>query len=84
MNSVFKAVHRIIDSVWTIEYQRISKTEVKIIRYSRDDAEGYKNEKNLTKGRLIESEDNSRTVVAADINGVINTVINPAFIFSYQ
>ena len=82
--TVFKAVKRIIDSVWTIEYQRINDDEVKIIRYSRNDTEGYENEKNLTKGHLIESDDKSRTVVSANINGVINKVINPAYIFSYQ
>jgi len=54
-----KATHRLIDSVWTVEYNIVSPTEVEIVRFSRDDEEGYEKEKQLPQCSVI--EDDNRT-----------------------
>ncbi len=77
-----KAVKRIINSVWTITFIRTSETEIEVLRYSREDRDGYEREHELPKGRL--EEDNDRTVIGAFIDGQKFTVKNQRHIFSYE
>lgn len=91
-----KATHRLIDSVWTLEYEVISETEIKILNFSRDDEEGYKKEKQLPQCSII--EDNERTVTEVMIRNTFDPfnwvnrdncdhvykVINPQHVFSYK
>ncbi len=51
-----KATHRLIDSVWTVEFNEVSPTEVEIIRYSREDPEGYYRERELPQCTVVEAE----------------------------
>lgn len=55
-----KATERLIDSVWTLEYNILPNGKVEILKYSREDIEGYENEKNLP--RLNLQEDDKRIV----------------------
>ena len=77
-----KAIHRIINSVWTIEYKHVTSTEVEIIRYSRDDDEGYNKEKELPEGDVIEND--KRIATGIKVGDQTFTVINPRYIFSYH
>ena len=78
-----KAVNRIIDSVWTIEYELVPENPnaIKLLRYSRNDPEGYEREHELPKGRLVESP--HRLVVAAEIGGLGYDVENKKHVFDY-
>ena len=49
-----KATERLINSVWTVEYNEVSPTEVEIVKFSRDDQEGYDKERELPQFLLIE------------------------------
>ena len=51
-----KATNRLIDSVWTVEYNIISPTEVEILKFSRTDPEGYKKERELPQCSVVENE----------------------------
>jgi hypothetical protein len=51
-----KATQRLIDSVWTVEFNILNENEVEIIRYSRNDKEGYDNEQTLPQCGIIEDE----------------------------
>lgn len=51
-----KATKRLITSVWTVEFEKVSDGKVKILNYSRNDSEGYEREKELPNGELIETE----------------------------
>ena len=51
-----KATKRIINNVWTIEYKIIGD-RAKIIKYSRDDEEGYEREKELSTGIIRQDKD---------------------------
>lgn len=51
-----KATHRLIDSVWTVEYNIVSPTEVEILRFSREDPEGYQKERELPQCQVVENE----------------------------
>ena len=55
--NVKKATNRIMDSVWTIEYNIINDEKVELIRYSRDDEEGYEREKELSTGIIRQDKD---------------------------
>jgi hypothetical protein len=91
-----KATHRLINSVWTVEYEIVSPTEVRIINFTRDDPEGYEREKELPQATVV--EDLGRTVVGLlirdkpDSFAWVNekncdhkyTVINPQHVFSYR
>lgn len=88
-----KAVHRIIDSVWTVEYIQISESAVCILKYDRKDSEGYEREKELDHGRVV--EDDNRTVKGLKISDPLKSswdepentrllnVVNPQHVFSY-
>ncbi|GGH55637.1 hypothetical protein GCM10007423_63380 [Dyadobacter endophyticus] len=89
-----KATIKLISSVWTLEFEMVSEGEIKILRYSRDDPEGYEKEDQFP--RLMIDEDAQRTVWGvylmpfdpfkcwANISeSVYFKVVNPAHIFSY-
>lgn len=82
MQNNMKAVNRIINSVWTIEYKKISDNEIEIVKYSRDDADGYENEHQYQKGKLIENAE--RTVIGASIGGQRYIVTNQKHKFDYK
>lgn len=91
-----KATKRLIDSVWTVEYTKVSEGKVKILNYSRNDSEGYEREKELPQGELIETQDRIVTHLWLKpydaFDGWVNEenateiyeVVNPKFIFSYE
>jgi hypothetical protein len=83
MTTTHKAVQRILDSVWTLAYQKLGSNKVKIISYDRHDSQGYDNEKTLPHSKVIESDDGLRTVKKVLINGDEFIVANPQYIFSY-
>jgi len=88
-----KATKRIINNVWTIEYKIIGD-RAKIIKYSRDDEEGYEREKELPMGEIKEGEDRiADKLVIWDNWGPnwkiqdpdkIYDIINKKHIFSYK
>lgn len=89
-----KATKRLIDSVWTLEYEVISPTEAEIIRYSREDMDGYRLERELPQCAIVQNEERIANKILirkyepfswvdeknAD---AIYTVINPKHIFDY-
>jgi len=77
-----KAVKRIINSVWTIEYRLIDANTVKLISYSRDDKEGYNREHELPKGDVIEEGD--RIVTGIKVGDKQFAVSNPGHVFSFK
>jgi len=91
-----KATHRLIDSVWTVEYNVVSPTEVEIIKFTREDQEGYDKERKLPQCSVI--EDDKRTFVQLLVRDKFEsfkwvnkdncdhtyTVINPRYIFNYK
>ncbi len=91
-----KATKRLIDSVWTLEYERIGDTKARIIRYSREDPEGYDKEKELPQCTLVEGENRIVTHVLLRekyepyewVNkgncDFVLEVVNPLYIFSYK
>lgn len=90
-----KATKRLIDSVWTIEYNVISENEVEITHFSRTDEEGYRRERELPQGVIIEAE--HRTAVELIVRDKFDSfewvnkdnadhiykIINPKHIFDY-
>ena len=81
----FYFVKRIAGSVWTCEYMVITRHQIQVLTWSRNNDVGYEHEKELPKGRLIETEidDVPRTVVGAEIDGKIFEVINPAHALNF-
>jgi hypothetical protein len=77
-----KAVQRLINSMWTLTYELVSETSIKVIDYTRDDDEGYEREWELPRLRVI--EDDKRFIISAEIGGKTYTVTNPRFVFSYH
>jgi hypothetical protein len=92
-----KATERMINSVWTVEYEIVSEGKVKILAYNRDDEEGYKREKELPRCKVI--EDRVRNVkglrispvqpfsymsIEQDDNSEYFEVVNVQHIFSYS
>lgn len=94
-NTTLKATHRLIDSVWTLEFERIGDTQARITRYSRNDPEGYNREKELPQCTLVEAEGRVVTHVLLRENykpfewvdrdncDFIFEVVNPLYVFSY-
>lgn len=89
-----KATERLINKVWTLEFEKVSETEIKILNFSREDLDGYKNE--TAYPRLSLHEDNRRNVLGvylmpyepfacwADVNKFeCFKVINPDYVFNY-
>ncbi|EKA5635843.1 hypothetical protein OKZ62_001747 [Vibrio navarrensis] len=95
-NQTYRAVKRLIDSVWTVQFL-FTDEGVHIISYSRDDEVGYVEEKRLPKAIIVEDENRiARSIkvfspetilLEADrddhLIGEYN-VLNPKFIFSYK
>lgn len=81
----FYFVKRLFDSVWTCEYMVITRHQIEVLTWNRNNTIGYENEKELPKGDLIEIEVNGvpRTVVGAEIDGKIFEVINPDHVFNF-
>lgn len=92
-----KATERLIDSVWTVEYEIVGENKVKILAFNRDDDEGYEKEVELDRCNLSEKE--GRVVCGLTISpnepfryGASMTypgskfyeVVNPKYIFSYR
>lgn len=91
-----KATHRLIDSVWTVEYNVVSPTEVEIIKFTREDQEGYDKERELPQCAIIEGD--KRTFIQLLVKDKyisfewVNketcdhtyTVTNPRYIFNYK
>jgi hypothetical protein len=91
-----KATKRLIDSVWTVEFHQVSETEVEILKYSREDPEGYEHERELPQCRIVENAD--RTAVALLIRDKFDSftwcdesncnhrfiIKNPKHIFDYK
>ena len=89
------ATERRLDSVWTLEYEQVSPTQIKIVQYSRNIQKGYDEEKTLERMQLV--EDGGRIVKSVlfgpyepfsswlNADKVTRTcqVINPDHIFSY-
>jgi hypothetical protein len=90
-----KATHRLIDSVWTVEYNEVSPTEVEILSFNRTDPEGYEKERQLPQCTVI--EDDNRTFVGLLVRDKFESfkwvnkencdrkyvVVNPKHVFSY-
>ncbi len=51
-----KATHRLIDSVWTLEYIINDDNTITIIKHGREDAEGYEKEKALPRFKIVEND----------------------------
>lgn len=91
-----KATKRLIDSVWTLEYEFVPGGGIKILNYNREDPEGYEKEDELPQCQII--EDDHRTVTDVLIrnkykpfDGVNKDncdwnvkVVNPKYIFDYN
>jgi hypothetical protein len=91
-----KATHRLIDSVWTIEYEIISETEIKVLNFNRDDEEGYMKERELPQCTIV--EDDKRTIIEVLVRDTFDSfrwvnrencdhayrVVNPQYVFSYK
>ena len=82
-----KATHRLIDSVWTVEFTLNPDNTATIHNYNRQDPEGYERERQLPKGWLL--EDDERTVTALvlkeskDTEAVEYPVTNQKHVFDY-
>jgi hypothetical protein len=91
---ILKATTRLINSVWTLTYQLIDG-KVKVLRYTRDDAEGYEREQELPRCSTIENPQ-GRILTHVRIGKYepfkywatdkdpIYEVLNPGHIFSYD
>jgi hypothetical protein len=91
-----KATKRLIDSVWTLEYEFVPGGGVKILNYNREDPEGYEKEHDLPQCRIIEDEKRNITDVLIrnqykPFDGVTKDncdwdlkVVNPRYIFDYK
>jgi hypothetical protein len=89
-----KATKRLINSVWTITFV-ISDDKAHILRYDRDDPEGYMQEEVLMNGNIIEDEDRTAIKLALkpydrwnnftteENASEIYEVANPKHIFDY-
>ena len=91
-----KATERLIDSVWTVEFNVKSPTEVEIVKFSREDPEGYKREHELPQATVVEDE--NRTVTGLLIRNKFEpfewvnlnncdyalNVVNPKHVFDYK
>jgi len=85
-----KAANRILNSVWTLEYECHDDDTITIINYGRDDDEGYQRERDLLRCRVYEDEGRIvREVEFAeyapfrfDSQGIYK-VRNPQHVFSY-
>ena len=92
MENTLKAIQRIIDTVWTLDFEIINEKEVKIKSLCNQNPEGYKAEKQLPSFSLIEGAGRVVEGVriaqvgdgAAFANGTHHKVSNPQFIFSYS
>lgn len=93
---ILKATERLIDSVWTVEYKVLNETEVEIIKFGRNDKDGYVNEHNLPQHKIIETD--GRIAIKLVIrnkykqfDNFVNesncdkcyNIVNPKHIFSY-
>lgn len=93
MANILYATERLIDSVWTLEYELINDDQIKIISFNRDNPIGYEKETELPRVRLV--EDDKRTVLSAYFEpyakfkylasptGKQYEVVNPRYIFKY-
>lgn len=93
--ATLKATQRLIDSVWTLEYNHLPNGKIEVIKYSREDEEGYKKEKSLPRLSNVEGDGRILTGVylepyepykywADKKTATLYEVENPAFIFSYK
>jgi hypothetical protein len=92
------ATKRLIDSVWTLGYKRVSPTEVEIVSYDRENPIGYEQEGKLDLCNTMETLDGNRVVThvaLADYKSFdqwasltepreLLKVVNPQHVFSYS
>ncbi len=97
VNKKYQAVHRLIDSVWTLEFT-MTHDGVEVNSFSRDNPSGYQQENSLPKVKVL--EDSKRNIISVqfykpehrfymnsdDENNVIGeyAVTNPQSVFSYE
>ena len=95
---ILYATKRLIDSVWTLAYQRVSPTEVRILGYDRENPIGYAQERQLDLCNLRETIDGSRIVTHVALDDFKSfqcwasltearehlKVVNPQHVFSYS
>ncbi|MCZ8330239.1 MAG: hypothetical protein O9282_02890 [Flavobacterium sp.] len=90
-----KATKRLITSIWTVEYEIVEQGKVRVLNYSRTDAEGYQRENELPQCELRETDERIVTHlyikpfkqgewVTQENATEVYEVINPQFIFSYS
>ena len=92
-----KATKRLLDSVWTLEYVLNDDKTITIVKYGRDDNEGYEKEKELPRCKIIESDEREALkVIIQDYESPFKhlanessphksyEVANKKFIFSYK
>jgi hypothetical protein len=92
---VLFATHRILDSVYTLQYQQIDEKTVKILQYDRDSNYGYENEgkleqfsvvtddKGIVTGVHFRNYQSGGPVISAESATRICSVANPQHKFSY-
>lgn len=90
-----KATKRLIDTVWTLEYEIVDENCIKILSYTNQDKEGYEKEKQLPRCELEETKDRIVTGVwiksfvpfeytmVKDKKAKKYQVTNPRFVFNY-
>lgn len=89
-----KVTHRLIDSVWTIEFY-VERGKAVIVSYSKQDIAGYKNETTYMQGTIIEDENRNAIKLVLrpyEMSGWANEenateayeVANPKHIFDYK
>ena len=88
-----KATKRLINSVWTLDFEVVGPNRAKVIAFSRDDVEGYEKEKELNRHQTDEGE--GRILkgfwvspykpfdYVASVDGEYYTVENPKHVFDY-
>lgn len=90
------ATQRLIDSVWTLQYEQIDESTIKILQYDRTTDVGYERERELEQCSLVEEIGrvvthvrfrpyrNFSTFVTEETMTREMKVINPKYIFSYD
>lgn len=91
---IHHATQRLIDSVWTVAYKKVSETEVEILSYKSDNPIGYEQEQQLDRMDFVEGEGRiAQTLLiepyesfnywAGNNNPTAYKVVNPQHVLSY-
>ena len=76
-----KASHRLLDSVWTVTFRKVSDFSVEVFAYKRDDQDGYDYEALIPTLEPIENENRFLTHIV--VNDETFVVENQKYIFNY-